>query len=109
MANEEKRYDTVEQGLDIMVKAVNVVQNTDHTSLLLPTAAVETKFNNGWYTTFFDEEFISSVASIDDFEQGEYNNNESNFEQDNKMRLRCEKETIDVQIIAQDIIPRNSL
>ena len=109
MANEEKRYDTVEQGLDIMVKAVNVVQNTDHTSLLLPTAAVETKFNNGWYNNFFDEEFISSVASIDDFEQGEYNNNESNFEQDNKMRLRCEKETIDVQIIARDIIPRNSL
>ena len=66
MANEEKRYDTVEQGLDIMVKAVNVVQNTDHTSLL-PTAAVETKFNNGWYTNFFDDKFLS-VASIDDFE-----------------------------------------
>ena len=123
MANEEKlvyprdasycnniynnnRHDTVERGLDIMVEAVNVVQNTDH--IVLPTAALETEFNSEWYADFFDKGFIS-VASIDDSEQGEYNNNEFNFEQDKKMRLRCEKETIDVQIIARDIIPRNSL
>ena len=47
-------HDTVEQGLDIMVKAVNVVQNTDH--IVLPTVALETKFNSEWYADVFEKE-----------------------------------------------------